>query len=262
VRRLAACALLLVSINLTGCRPDTVVVSFHPRVGTTYRYEVQVTSDSTTTIEGAPPDRRHETVHLVAEHTVLAAGPNGVRVRVVVGEPGAAPQAFVVRFDRAAQLQSIDSVEGAPADIVGALGVPEIFPGAAGAAPKRLAPGQRWTLDRQVRIPGTGAPSRLHSEGRLVELGLAAGEKVAHLSSTATLPLRTTTSSAGGTLRIDGSQHIVQRATYDLGDGAVRAAAATTTGHFQLQVQPPAGTVAPPVPGTLDVRVTSTTKRV
>jgi hypothetical protein len=263
VRRLAACALLLASANLVGCRSGTVAVSFHPKVGTTYRYEVQVTSVSTTTIEGTPPDRRHETVHLVAEHTVLAAGPNGVRVRVVVGEPGAAPQAFVVRFDRAAQLQSIDSVEGAPADIVGALGVPEIFPGAAGAAPRRLSPGQRWTVDRDVRIPGTGSPSRLHSEGRLVELGLASGEKVAHLRSTATLPLRTTTSSAGGgSLRIDGRQHIVQRATYDLGDGAVRAAAATTTGHFRLQVRPPPGTVAPPVPGTLDVRVTSTTKRV
>jgi hypothetical protein len=262
VRRLATSALLLATIALAGCRPNTVVVSFHPKVGQTYRYEVQVTSDSTTTLEGAPPDHRHETVRLVAEHTVLAAGPSGVRVRVVVGERGAAPQAFVVRFDRAAQLQSIDSVEGAPADIVGALGVPEIFPAAAGAAPPRLAPGQRWTADRRVHIPGSGAPSSLHSEGRLVELGITGGQKVAHLRSTAELPIGTTTSSSTGTLHIEGRQHITQRASYDVADGAVRVAAATTTGHFILRVQPPPGTVAPAVPGTLDVRVTSTTRRV
>jgi hypothetical protein len=177
---------------------------------------------------------------------------------VVVGEPGSAAQAFVVRFDRGALLQSIDSVEGAPADIVGALGVPEIFPGAASAPPKRLEPGERWTVDREVRVPGADTPSRLHSEGRLLELGLAAGEKVAHLRSSAVLPLVTT----DGTLHIAGRQQIEQRATYDLDDGAVRSASATTTGHFRLRVRPPAGTVAPDVPGTLDVRVTSTTRRI
>ena len=259
MRRLAACALLLATV--AGCRPDTVAVSFHPEVGAAYRYEVRVTSDSTTTLEGAAPEHRHEDITLIAEHTVLDSGPDGVRVRVVVGEVGAAAQAFVVRFDRTALLQSIESVEGEPADIVGALGVPEIFPGAAGAPPKRLAPGARWTVDRVVHVPGADAASRLHSEGQLDELGVAAGKHVAHLSSTALLPLLTTSTTADGTLRISGRQRIVQRATYDLDDGAVRAAAATTTGHFRLRVRPPVGTIAPAVPGTLDVRVTSRTKR-
>ena len=140
--------------------------------------------------------------------------------------------------------------------------MPEIFPGAAGAPPKRLAPGEHWVVDRDVHVPGARKASHLHSEGRLVELGVTAGKHVARLRSTAVLPLDTTTISAGGTLRIEGRQRIEQHATYDLGDGAVRIAAATTTGHFRLRVTPPFGTVAPDVPGMLDVRVTSTTRRI
>jgi hypothetical protein len=260
VRRLAACALLLGL--LAGCRPDTVAVSFRPKVGTTYRYEIRVKATSITSLEGSAPARKVEEVRLVAVHTVLAAGPDGARVRVLVGEPDTAAQAFIVRFDRAAQLESIDSVEGASAEIVGAVGVPEIFPGATGApAGRRLAPGDRWTVDHTVAVPGAEQRSRLRVRGRLVELGLAGHEKVARVSSTAELPLRASAAAAGGLLVLDGDQRIEQRAAYDLDDGAVRGARTTTTGRFDIEVQPPAGTVATAVPGTLDVRVTSTTRR-
>jgi hypothetical protein len=239
-----------------------VAVSFRPEVGTTYRYEIRVNAASTTSLEGSAPARKVEEVRLVAVHTVLDAGPDGVRVRVLVGEPGTAAQAFIVRFDRAAQLDSIESVEGASAEIVGALGVPEIFPGATGPpAGRRLAPGGRWTVDRTVAVPGAEQRSRLRVRGRLVELGLAGNKKVARMSSTAELPLRASAAASGGLVVLDGNQQIEQRATYDLDDGAVRSARTTTTGRFTIEVQPPSGTVATAVPGTLDVRVTSTTRR-
>jgi hypothetical protein len=260
VRRLAACALLLGV--LAGCKPDTVVVSFRPKVGTTYRYVIDVKSTSTTAIQGSAPDTKVEQVQLLAEHTVLESGPDGVRVRVRVGEPGAAPQSFVVRFDRSAQLESIESAEDASAEIVGALGVPEIFPGATGPpAGRRLAPGDRWHVDARVEVPGTERASRLRVDGRLAELGLAGDAEVARIRSTAHLPLRATASASGGLLVLDGDQRIDQRATYDLDDGSVRSAHTTTTGHFEIEVQPPSGTIAAAVPGTLDVRVTSSTRR-
>jgi hypothetical protein len=247
---------------LAGCRPDTVAVSFHPKVGTTYRYVIDVEARSTTALEGSDPTHKVEDVRLVAEHTVLASGRDGVRVRVRVGEPGSVAQAFVVRFDRSAQLQSIESAEGASAEIVGALGVPEIFPGATGPPTGRhLAPGDRWHVARTVDVPGAESSSRLRVEGRLVALGLAGDEEVARMHSTAHLPLRATAAASGGLLVLDGDQRIDQRATYDLDDGAVRRARTTTTGHFDIQVQPPAGTIAAPVPGTLDVTVTSSTRR-
>jgi hypothetical protein len=260
VRRLAACALLIGLV--AGCRPDTVAVSFHPKVGSTYRYVIDVKAISTTRLDGTAPDRKVEQVQLVAEHTVLSARRTGVRVRVSVGQPGQAAQSFVVRFDRSAQLQSIESAEGASAEIVGALGVPEIFPGATGPpAGRDLAPGDRWHVDRSVDVPGTEVPSRLRVDGRLVELGVVGKEDVARLESTARLPLRASAAASGGLLVLDGVQQIHQRASYDLDDGAVRRARTTTTGSFDIQVRPPEGTVATPVSGKLDVRVTSTTRR-
>jgi hypothetical protein len=260
VRRLAACALL--PLALVACREHTVAVSFRPEVGATYSYEVRVRAESTTSIEGLEPEEKVEEVRLVAEHTVLDSGDDGVRVRVLVGEPGTTAQSFVVRFDRSAQLESIEAVEGGTDELVSILGVAEIFPGAAGVLPgRRLAPGERWSVEREVAVPGTEVPSEVRTTGRLVELGLDGDEEVARLSSRTVLPLSQLAPTASGLLILDGRQEIAQRATYDLDDGAVRSARATTTGHFDIQVRPPEGTVAPPVPGTLDVRVTSRTRR-
>lgn len=237
-------------------------MSFRPPVGAVYRYEIRVRAESTTTLENGSPQRKDEEVRLVSEHTVLASGKDGVRVRVLVGQPGELAQAFVVRFDRAAQLRSVESTEGASSDIVGALGVPEIAPGATGAPPgQRLAPGDTWDVTRRVVVPGADGATRLRTHGRLRELGIEGKEKVARLRSTTDLPIDASTTSDLGSLRLEGTQRITQRATYDLDDGAVRRANATTTGRFRIFLLPPDGVSAEPVPGTLVVRVTSTTRR-
>ena len=260
MRRLAAA--LLAFAFLVGCRPDTVAVSFRPPVGAVYRYEIRVQAESTTTLEDGAPERKEEEVRLVSEHTVLASGRDGVRVRVLVGEPGELAQAFVVNFDRGAQLRSVESTEDASSDVVGALGVPEIAPGATGVPPgKRLAPGDTWDVTRQVVVPGADHPARLHTEGRLRELGVEGHEKVARVRSTTDLPIDASTTSERGSLRLDGTQRITQRATYDLDDGAVRRATATTVGRFRIFLLPPNDAGAEPIPGTLVVRVTSTTRR-
>lgn len=253
---------MLVLAFLAGCRADTVSVSFRPAAGTVYRYEIRVHAVSTTTLEGRDPERKDEQVRLVSEHTVLAAGSRGVRVRVVVGEPGQLARSFVVRFDRGAQLRSVESSEGTPADIVGALGVPEIAPGATGAPPgKRLAPGGTWDVVHRVTIPGESEPARLRTRGRLRELGVEGNEKVARLTSTTEFPIKSASTSDRGSLQLEGVQRIVQAATYDLDDGAVRYAEATTTGRFRIELLPPTGEQAVAIPGTLVVRVTSTSRR-
>ena len=260
MRRLVAT--LLVLPLLAACRDHTVQVTFRPEVGAVYQYEVRVSSRSEIRLEGEEPEVTTDEVVLRSQHTVLDAGPLGVRVRVVLAQAGTVPQAFVVRFDRSAQLESVEAVEGPTpdADAGGGLGISEIFPTAAGAPPdRRLAPGDTWRVDDEVVVPGSDAPARLRGSGRLVELGVVDGREVARLASRATL--RVASSTVVGDLSLDGTQVIEQRATYDLADGSVRSARSKTVGRFDVEVAPPVGTGSDAVPGTLRVEVTSTTTR-
>jgi hypothetical protein len=257
---LVALAAALVVPTLTACQPDTVRVSFQPREGTTYGYIVDVTAETLTELEGEEPRRQRQEVRLVEEQTVLDAGASGVRVRVFVGEPGSTGQSFVVTFDENAQLRSIDAAEDASPDIAGAVGVAEIFPGAAGTPDRRVGPGVRWSTDRAVSLPGLtgdGEDARIRTTGRFVEFAVDGDRRLARVESTTELPLRSETE----TLTVEGTETIRQVVTYDVADGSVHEATATTTGRFRIIARPPAGTDAEPVPGTLTLSVRSVTRR-
>jgi len=253
-------AAALVVPVLTACQPDTVRLTFQPTAGTTYGYVVDVTAETVTTLEGEKSRHQRQTVRLVEEQTVLDADRTGVRVRVFVGEPGSTGQSFVVRFDQNAQLRSIDAAEDATPDIAGAVGVAEIFPGAAGTPDRRVGPGVRWSTSRSVSLPGlTGdaGAARIRTRGRFVDFSVDGDRRLARVVSTTELPLRSETAS----LTIEGSETIRQAVTYDVTDGSVAEARATTTGRFHIVVRPPAGTDADPVPGTLVLTVRSVTRR-
>ena len=261
VRRLAPVVVLLVSI--TACRPDTVRLTYRPEVGDVERYEVRVRSESEVRIGIAPPERREESVVLVAEHTVVQAGSDGVRVEVVLTQEGEPQRRFVVVFDRSAQLRRVESIEGLPEEALGTFGIAEIFPAAAGAPPDELlAPGDRWTIDEEFSLPGSPAPTRLDGTGRLLELGVVDGADVARIESHARLPLSAVRPSSRGELRLDGVQEGDYRATHDLDDGSVRSASSTTVGRYDLDVVPPPGQGGRAVPGSLEVRVESETRRI
>jgi hypothetical protein len=246
---------------LTACRPDTAQVTFRPATGAAYEYVVDVTATTVTTLEGEQPRRKQQDVRLVEEQTVLARDPaapgGGVRVRVLVGQPGSVAQSFVVRFDENAQLRAIETAEDASADLASAVGVPEIFPGAAATPDRRVGPGVRWHTSRRVTLAGTSGDTTMRTDGRFVEFAVEGDRRLARIESTTDLPLRT----ANGTLSLHGTETIHQRVTYDVTDGSVREATATTTGRFTVVVQPPAGTHAEPVEGTLVLDVRSVTRR-
>jgi hypothetical protein len=193
-------------------------------------------------------------------------------VQVILGDASGGVRTFVVRFDRAAQLESVESDDdeghalaaGAttPED-AGIVGISEIFPGATGAPPeRRLGPGARWQVDDRVAVPGSVGDAHLTSEGRLVELGIEDGESVARLATTGVLALTSSREADDGSaVVLEGSQVTEQRSTHDLDDGAVRSASSTTRGTFLLEIEPPFGQLRDPVHGTLSVRVTSETRR-
>lgn len=269
--RKSAALLLPLVAALVGCREDTVRLAFRPDVGAVYHYEVRVTSTSEVRLPGQPPDARTESVVLQSEHTVLDSGEDGVRVQVILGDASGSVRTFVVRFDRAAQLESVESDEADASLDAGAgtgedggvLGLSEIFPAAAAAPPEgALEPGARWVIDDRVALPGAVGPARLTGSGRLRELGIEDDVEVARLVTSSVLELSAEQTSADGErVLLDGEQVTEQRASRDLHDGAVRSASSRTTGRYDLEVQPPIGQRRAPVHGTLRVTVTSETTR-
>jgi len=265
MRRWTAFAVVVVLVGLVGCRDDTVQLSFRPSVGDVYRYEVTVRSTSEVRLPGSPPEERTEEIVLQSEHTVLDAGPSGVRVQVILGDATGSVRTFVVRFDRAAQLESLESEDslGESTEDAGVLGISEIFPAAAVAPPVGpLSPGERWVIDDDVAVPGSVGLARLSGSGRLRELGIESGEEVARLVTSSTLRFSSSQEADDGEIvLLDGEQVTEQRASHDLHDGAIRSSSSTTTGLFDLEIQPPFGQLRDPVRGTLRVRVTSKTLR-
>jgi hypothetical protein len=254
---------VLLAVALAGCDGDGAVeLAFRPAEGTELRYETAVESTTATDVPCQTPSRRTDRTTLATTQRVLEVGDDGVRVEVELSRPGIGTRTVVVRFDRAAQLTAVEEVEGIPAAALGELGLSEVFPAAAGAPPDRpLAPGDRWTIDDEVRLDTDGEPTRLRGEGRLVELGVEDGRDTATVETTARLPVSTRTSSSSGTRDLVGEQITEVEATYDLADGALLRAESVTVGTFDLVLGPPPGGAGDPCVGTLDVEVRSSVTR-
>ena len=255
---------------LTGCRPGTVRVNFRPPPGARYQYETEVRQVTVTRLSGRPEERSTEEATLRADDTVIDSGPDGVRMRVVLQRSGSPTRTFVVRFDRAAQLAGVETVEGLPAAVLGALSLPEdILPGAAGAPPNRpLAPGESWTIDSPLRLPGT-QPTRLEGSGRLVELQVVGGgRQVASIQARTRLPLARSTELRDSRLSLDGVEVTDSVSTHAISDGAIEELRAVTRGDFALVLAPAgaggaagAGGGGQAVTGRLSIEVRSRTRR-
>jgi hypothetical protein len=259
----AAAALPLAALALASCRPDGVRLTYRPRVGDRYTYRVEVHAEVTTTIGDTPARRTVDDDVVVARHRVLDAGPEGSRVEVRLQGRGEPARTFVVRLDRGGHLAEVQRVEGLPASALGTLGLPEIFPAAAGTPPDRLlSPGQRWRLDEPVALPGE-ARSRLRGDGRLVELDVVSGHDVARTASTFRLPVRRLSDETQGRLTLEGEQQVTSRATTRVSDGSVQEVVTETNGQFALTLTPRDGAGAgASVPGRVVVVVRSVTHRV
>ena len=262
MRRALVVVTAVVALVTGGCRDDHITIAYQPRPGATFAYAIHVESSTTTALPSGtftrPPDR----ADIVARHRILDASGNTTRVEVALNRVGIGERTFVMRFDRAAQLTAVESVEGIPAEALGSLGLSEIFPAAAGAPPAgRLRPGDHWTIDDQVQLAGMDAPARLTGTGHLVQLGVVDGHDTATVSSTTTLPLVSTSSTPEGVQTLTGTQSTTITVVYDLADGSVRHSTAASTGRFDLVLGPPTGDSGVPIKGTLMVELRSEIRR-
>ena len=246
--------------SLTACTEDKVQVAFRPKVGDTFRYELKVKSVTETRLGTAAPEHTVDEAVLEATDTVLEAGPEEVRVQVVLRRSGSPDRSFVVRFDRAAQLSGVETVEGLPPGILGPLAFPEFLPAAAAAPPMRLlSPGEKWKIDSRPVLPG-GVEAHFEGTGRLVKVGSSDGKRVASLTSETRLPLVSSSRVGAITVALEGVETTNASATRALSDGSVHTASSLTKGDFQVTLIGPGGEDAP-VTGTMTVEVRSETRR-
>lgn len=252
----------LAALGAPGCGDGLVTLAFRPEPGATYQYEARVASTVQTMLPGRPPSVETDEMVLGSRQRVIDARNGDVRVEVVLDRPGIGERTYVMRFDRAAQLTSVDTVEGIPAAALGELGLSEIFPAAAAAPPPRpLQPGDRWTVDERVKLPGMSEPARLTGEGRLIELAVVDGRDTATVRTTTALPVTSSTLDASGAQTLAGTERTEVRATYDLADGSVLSSTAVTSAAYDLTLGPPRGVGGLPLQGILMIEVRSSLRR-
>lgn len=236
-------------------------VTYRPRPGSVAVYRVRVHAVVTTTIADRPPTRTEDDETFVARHAVLKRGTRESEVRVRLTSTGTETRTFVVTIDRAGQLAAVKSVEGLAADLLGGLGISEVFPAAAGAPPDRpLHPATSWTIDEPVAL-APGDESRLVGTGRVTGFGVVHGRHLITLSTSYSLAAHHANQQSTGTIVLDGTASTMQRTSRDVSDGVVESADATTTGRFTLAVHPDA-TVGVALPGRLTLEVRSETRRI
>jgi hypothetical protein len=251
-------AAVIAAMLTPGCGDDRVHIAFHPAPGATYDYDTTIESTTRTELHGRASVEEPQAVRLSSHQRVLDVAGATIRVEVTLTRPGSGARTYVMRFDRAAQLTAVESVEGIPAQSLGDLGLSEIFPAAAGAPPDRpLRPGDRWTIDDRVQLSASDPPTQLEGVGRLRELGVVDGHRTATVVSSTSLPLRSVTTSTATRQTLDGTQRTQLTIIYDLSDGAVQHVSSVTTALYAVTIEPPAGTAGDPIVGSLTVVVRS-----
>lgn len=228
-----------------GCRDHTVDLGFRPEQGDSYVYRYEITATITRALDGEAPEVTRVDTVLLVEQEVLDPTADGARVQVELRRDGGEPRSAVVVLDRAGSLQGIEAVEGLPAEAMTAGGTSLVEPASLPEA--RLAPGQRWEIDDETHVV----------RGRLERLGIIDGEEVAVVRATTHDEVREEVDAGGSVARLDGTVSAQSTTSYDLGDGAIRRSQTSSLGTLAVEIAPPSGVAAEPVPGEIryDVRV-------
>ncbi len=254
-RRSLAFATALVMGAVAACGDDTVAIRFDPEVGDEYRFRSEIASTVERTIDGETTTETDDAV-LRASEVVTDVGDEEVTLEVTLERDGADVRTYEARYDRGDRLSTIDLVEGVPAATVG-LALDTDLPSDIASPPDGpLFPGAKWNIERplgDLTITGHGA---------VVELGVEDGREFAVVEIELTVPVESEIETTDGVVTVSGSQSSRSRATYDLGDGAVRRDETDIEGLVDIVVEPPSGVDASPVTGTIDFEISVRTRRV
>lgn len=247
-------------LSLTACDDHTVAIRFDPSIGD--RWDVRSSID-TEVVRTTPAERTvdRSSSRLVATESVVDVAGDDIALEVSVARDGAAARTYEVRFDRSGRLSAIDLVEGVPVDTLGIDLASDLPPDVISPPDRPLEPGERWTIDRRVRVEGRDGSVRIRGTGRIDSLGVEDGRDVAVAVVEVEMPVRSVTDTASGRVTFAGSQAVTTRTAYDLADGTARREHTAIRGEIDVVVEPPEDIDAPPAPGSLHYDVVTETSR-
>lgn len=110
-----------IAASAAGRDADTVAIRYSPRLGSTYGYEVTISGESLTQVEGQLLVRRRHDMTLHIDETVLESDGDGTMAEVELTAGDLGEQRLLVRLDRAEPGATIDAIEGIPTQLLGEL---------------------------------------------------------------------------------------------------------------------------------------------
>lgn len=261
-RRHAIASLVVAVVFTSACNTsESVGLAFRASPGTTLEYEIAISSEVVTRLEG-PAVISNEQIRLDAEQVVLGVDEAGIiDLEITMRRSEGPARVFEVRLDPRRGLASVDAVQGLPVEALGELGPSRLVLLANGIVPTHpLRPGRTWVIERRLELPE--GKEQLTGQGRLAGLRHEDGLDLARVEATTTIPVDRELTLDQGRVRMSGEEHTRARLDYSVSDGTVQTVRSVTSGRFDLAIVPPSGSGTLALAGTLDVRVESRTVRV
>lgn len=257
---------LSLAVVATACRPDTIDLAYrYPAEGaTTYRMDAHASAEWDI---GGPGNGSYDVTFEVTE-TVESSEEGAVVVSVLMvplkveerglPSPGAKRRSFALRIDPNGEVLEVLEVDGVPAqaldpDELAFIGtyrppLPE--------EPIRLR--DTWRSEREMQLGAVF--QQVASTGKLDGLRRDAEGRIARLTYSGKGPLVWTTDLPQGEAELTGSATSDSDAELDIDGGFLRGATSTTSGTFEVRVDP--GGERAPIVGSLRLDLELTLKRI
>ena len=253
-RRFVLGALLLAMVG--ACRPDTVELRYrYPDRSIAYR--MQAEANAHWDIGG--PGRGNYVVTFRVTETVQSGDGEGATVTVTMEptkvvenglpSPGSEERSFALRIGASGEVLEVLEVDGVPAD---ALDPDELIFIGTYRPPlpqSRVRLGEEWEAEQEVRVGAVF--QQFVTTGSLDSLDRDQAGKIAQLSYSNVGPLLWSTQLPQGQAELIGSASTISEAVLDIDGGFLREAGSSTSGEFEVRVDP--GGQQAPITGTLNL---------
>lgn len=250
----------------TACRPDTVTLAYRYPAQQTISYRMDAHASAEWDI-GGPGSGSYDVAFEVTE-TVESSGGDGVVVSVLMvpleveeqglPSPGAKRRSFALRIDPNGEVLEVLEVDGVPATALDPDELAFIGTYRPPLPPEPIKLRDTWRSEREVQLGAVF--QQVASTGELDGLRRDPQGRIARLRYAGEGPLAWATTLPQGEAELTGSATSKSEAELDIDGGFLRTASSTTSGTFEVRVDP--GGETAPIVGTLRLDLDLTLRKV